>query len=37
MSYHITKTCEGKEPQEILSWFDYKRARTENYQPKEEK
>lgn len=37
MTYHITKTCEGKTPQEILSWFDYKRARTENYQQKEEK
>lgn len=37
MSYHLNKTFEGKTAQEILSWFDYKRARKEIYQPEEKK
>lgn len=28
---HVKIICEGKTPQEILSWFDYKRARIEEH------
>lgn len=27
---HVKLVCEGKTPQEILSWFDYNRSRIEN-------
>lgn len=30
MGEHIIKTVEGKEPKEILGWFNYNRARTES-------
>jgi len=29
MGEHITKIVEGKEPKELLGWFNYSRARTE--------
>ena len=30
MRPHVKAVCEGRTPQEILSWFDYKKARIEN-------
>ena len=31
MQDHLKKVVEGKDPQEVLSWFDYKKARREEY------
>ena len=30
MKDHLTKVVEGKEPKELISWFDYRRARGTN-------
>ena len=31
MTDHVKKTVEGKEPKDILGWFNYKRARTNEH------
>ncbi len=36
LNAHIAKTCEGKTLPEVLDWFDYKKARIEVTQTKEE-
>jgi hypothetical protein len=30
MAEHIKKAAEGKEPAELIGWFDYNRARSNN-------
>jgi len=32
MADHIAKVFDGKNPKDVLSWFDYKRARTELFE-----
>ncbi len=36
LSAHIAKQCEGKSLSEVLGWFDYKKARIEVTQTKDE-
>lgn len=31
MKDHLAKVLDGKQPKDVLAWFDYKRARTESH------